>query len=128
MDIILFQHIDQFRERRRDKHTLFILHTLDPLVQHLLNNRREVIPCLSLRHFVQIHKDRDKRRLSVSGHQCDHLILDHLHAPVDLLLHAHFRNLVDLLLIHRKIRTVKFQPYLLSELFTAHLHKRRKVG
>ena len=32
MNIVFFQHIDQFRERRRNKHALLVLHTLDPLV------------------------------------------------------------------------------------------------
>ena len=43
--------------------------------------------------LVQIHKDRDERCLTVGGHQGDDLILDGLHAALDLLAQARFSTI-----------------------------------
>ena len=84
MDIIFFEYINQFRESRGNKYSFFVLYSLDSLMQHLLNDRCQVISGLSLRHFVEIHKHRDKRSLTVCGHKRDHLIFDRLNAFYDL--------------------------------------------
>ena len=128
MDIILLQHIDQFRECRCNVHTLLILHTLNSLVQHLLNDCCQVRLGLSLRHFIQIHEYCDKRRLSVCGHKCNDLILDHLHTAVNLFLNPKLCNLVDLLFIQFQPDRLKLLPHLCTELFTADLYKRSQVG
>ena len=69
MDIVLFQRIDQLRECRGDIDTTLIFHASDPLVEHLFNDHREIIPAASLRDFIQIHKHRHKRSLSIRCHQ-----------------------------------------------------------
>ena len=99
MDVVLLEHIDQFREGRCNKHAFLILDTLDSLMQHLLDDCCKVGSCLAFRYFVKIHKYGNKRCLSIGRHQCDDLILDHLHATVDFFLDTEFCNLVDLLLI-----------------------------
>ena len=83
--IVLLQNIDQLRECRCNVNTLFIFDAKDPLTQDFLCHKCKIIPHLSLRHLVQIHKYGNKRCLSIGGHQCNHLILDHLDTLFDLI-------------------------------------------
>ena len=101
MDVVLLEHIDQLREGWCNEYTFLILDTLDSLVQHLLDDCCKVGSCLTFRYFVKIHKYGNKRRLSIGRHQCDNLILDHLHATVDLFLDTKLCDLIDLLLVER---------------------------
>ena len=128
MDIIFFEYINQFRESRGNKYSFFVLYTLDSLMQHLLNDRCQVISGLSLRHFVEIHKHRDKRSLTVCGHKRDHLILDHLHTTVDLFSYTHLCYFIDFLLIQIQPDLFKLCPDLYPEFFTAHLYERCQMG
>ena len=77
-DIILVQHIDQLRERRCDPYALFILNALHALLQHFLDDQRKIISRLPLRNLIQIHENRHKWSLTVTGHQSDQLILNRL--------------------------------------------------
>ena len=83
--IVLLQNIDQLRKCRCNINTFFIFDTKNPLAQDFLCHKCEIIPHLSLRHLVQIHKNSDKRCLTIGSHQCDHLILDHLYTFFDLI-------------------------------------------
>ena len=83
--IVLLQNIDQLRECRGNVNTLFIFDAKNSLTQNFLGHKCKIIPHLSLRHLVQIHKNGNKRCLSIGGHQCDHLILDHLDTLFDLI-------------------------------------------
>ena len=97
-------------------------------MQHLLNDRCQVISGLSLRHFVEIHKHRDKRSLTVCGHKRDHLILDHLHTTVDLFSYTHLCYFIDFLLIQIQPDLFKLCLDLYPEFFTAHLYERCQMG
>ena len=97
-------------------------------MKHLLDHCCQIVPKLSLRHLIQIHKHRDKRSLSIGRHQRDDLILDHLHTAVNLLFDPHFRHLVDFLFRRLDSGSLKLLAHLLAELLTAHLHKRSQMG
>ena len=84
-DIILIQHIDQFRESRSDPDTLLIFNSLHTLDQYFFNDHRKVISGLSFRDLIQIHEHSHKRCLSVTGHQRDQLILDRLDSALHFL-------------------------------------------
>ena len=127
MDIILLKNVNKLRECRCNIDTLFILHALDSLVQHLLNDCSKIGSCLAFRHLIEIHKYGNKRRLSVGRHQRNNLILDHLYATIDFFFYTKLRNFVDLLLIEFQSNGLKFFTNLLTELLTAYLYKRCKV-
>ena len=55
---------------------------------------------LSFRHFVQIHEHGYKRRLSVTGHQSDQLILDRLYPALNFVSQTAFHDLVNDIEIH----------------------------
>ena len=54
---------------------------------------------LTLRHLIQIHEHGNKRCLSVTGHQCNQLILNRLDSVLYLFFQAVLRYLTDNLLI-----------------------------
>ena len=128
MDIILFQHVNELRERRCDVDALFIFYSENPLVEHLLNDESQVIPCRAFLHLIQVHEHRNERRLTVGGHEGDDLILDDLYALLDFLADAHLSDLVDLLLIDRHTLFFKFLAHLFAELIPADLYERYQMG
>ena len=79
-------------------------------------------------HLIQVHKHRDKRRLSVTGHQCDQLILDRLDPPLDLIGKSLLYNSFQFCVIGGKTKGLKFLLHFLSQLLTADVHKRSKMG
>ena len=123
-DVVLIQHIDQLRERRRDPHALLILDALHPLAEHFLNQHCKVFPGLPLRHLVQVHEHRHKRCLAVAGHQRDQLILNRLDSPCDLILQTDLRDRLNLLLVDLFTNRLELLRRLFSEFLSADVDKR----
>ena len=128
MDIVFIQNIDQFRERRGDPDTLFVLDTLHSLPQHLLDAHGEVFPGLTIFDFIQIHVYGHKRGLTVGCHQGDDLVLDRLNAGSDFILQTLFGNLVDLFVIDLHTRVSHLFSHQFSESLPADIDKRCQVG
>ena len=126
-NIILVQHVDQLRERRCDPHALFIFDTLHPLDHHLFDDHCQVVSGLPFRHFVQVHEHRYKRRLSVTGHQRDQLVLDRLDTAFDLVFQALLRHLPDDLFIQGLSTLFSFSNHVFLDLLTADIYKRRQM-
>ena len=84
-DIVLLQDINQLRERRGDPDALLILDALIALAERLFNDDGQVFLFLGISGLAQVHKDGDKRRLAVGCHQRDDLVLNRLHAALDLI-------------------------------------------
>ena len=128
-DVILLQHIDQLGERRGDPHAGFVLDALVALAQHLLDDDGKVgLEALVLARFAQVHEHRDERRLAVGGHEGDDLVLDGLHAALDLLAQAGFGDLGDLLLAGFDAELFHLGFDVAADLFAADVHKRREMG
>ena len=84
-DVVLLQHIDQLGEGGGDPDAGLVLDALVALAEHLLNDDGQVgLEPLVVAGFAQVHEHRDEGGLAVGGHQGDHLVLDGLHAAVDL--------------------------------------------
>ena len=83
-DVVLLQNIDQLGEGGGDPHACLVLHALIALPDGLFNNDGKVGLFLRVAGLAQIHEYSNKGCLTVGGHQGDHLILDGLHAAVDL--------------------------------------------
>ena len=126
-DIVLLQHINQLRKSRRNINALFIFNPLDPLHQHLLYDQRQIVPQPAGRHLINIHKYRNKRRLSIGGHQGDNLILYDLYASFDLIFYPAFCNLIDLFFRDRNSCFLHLSSDFPAEFPAAHLHKRRQM-
>ena len=92
-------------------------------MQHLLDDCGKICLCLRIGYLVEVHEYCDKRCLSVCSHECDDLILNHLHTAVDFFLDTEFCDLVDFFFIQIKSNALKLLAHLLSELFTADLYK-----
>ena len=83
-DVVLLQHVDQLGEGGGDPDAGLVLDALVALADGLLDDDGKVGFLLGVARLAQIHKDGDERRLAVGGHQGDDLVLDGLHAAVDL--------------------------------------------
>ena len=125
--IVLVQHIDQLRERRGDPHALFVLDALHPLQQNFLDEHGQVVSRLTFRHLVQVHEHGHERRLSVTGHQGDQLILDGLDPALDFLSQAALHDFGDDLLIHILAQILTLFDDRLEDLLAAHIYERRQV-
>ena len=73
------------------------LTALVALLEHLLDDKGEVVLLLRAAGLVEVHEDGDERRLAVGGHEGDNLVLDGLDATRDLVAQALLDHLVDLL-------------------------------
>ena len=127
VDVVLLQHVDQLRERRRDPHALLVLHTLIALLEGLLDDHGQIVLLPLVLGFAQIHEHRDERRLSVRGQQRHNLILDGLHAAADLLADAVFHQLGDLLLRRRGVDGLHLRLHIAADALAADLDKRRQM-
>ena len=127
-DIIFFQNIDQFWECRCDIHAFFILNTFDPLTQRFFNDQSQVVTGSSFFNFIQVHEDRNKRSLTVRGHQCGHLILDRLDALFDLIANSLLYDLVQHFFCIFHADLIKLLFCFLIKFLTAYLHKRCQMG
>ena len=127
-DVVVLQHIDQLGEGGGDPHAVLVLHALIPLEKHLLDDHGQILLLPLVTGFVEVHEHGDEGGLSVGGQQGDHLILDGLHAPADLLPQAGLHQLADLLLagVHADGRHLRQDDA--ADLLAADLHEGGQVG
>ena len=84
-DVVLLQDVNELGEGGGDPDAGFILDALAPLQEHFLDDHRQVLLFLLAFGLVQIHEHGDEGGLTVGGHEGDHLILNGVDAPADLL-------------------------------------------
>ena len=120
-DVVLLQHIDQLGEGGGDPHTGLVLHTLVALADGFLNDDGQVGFLLRVAGLTQIHEHGDEGGLTVGGHQGDHLILDGLHAAVDLVAQAALHDL--LLALGGDVQTFHLYFDLGGDLLAGDVHK-----
>ena len=128
IDIVLIQCVDDLREGRCDPDTLLILDALHALLQHLLDDHREVITGLTRRYLIEVHEHRNERCLTVTGHEGDHLILDGLYSTYDLLLQTLLHNLPYLLVGHAHAGLCILLQHAACDLLTGYVHERCQVA
>ncbi len=128
MDIIFFEYINKVSgESRCNKYFFFILYSLDSLMQHLLNDRCQVISGLSSGTSSRYINTVTNGACPIGRHQRDDLILDHLHTAVNLLSYTHLCYFIDFLLIQIQPDLFKLCRTCIRNFFTAHLHKRSQM-
>ena len=123
MNVVFIQHINQFRESRRNPYTLLILHPLHPLPEHLFNNHRKVIPKRAFLHLIQIHKHRNEGSLSVTGHERNQLILNGLNAAFNFFLQPTVHNLINDGILHRLSRLFPLLYHGFPNLLSGNVYK-----
>ena len=128
MDIVLFKHINELGECRGNPNTRFILHALITLAEHLFNDKRKVLLFLLALCLIEIHKDRNKRRLTVGGHQSNHLILDGLNATGHLIVKALLHHITQLFCGKLNTNRVHLVHNSLANLAARNINKRSKVS
>ena len=116
-DVLLLEDVDELRERGRDVDALLVLDALDALVEDLLDDHREVRALAVAPRLAEVHVHRHERSLPVRRHERDDLVLDRLHALLDLLADALLDDLVEVLLRHLDARALA----LLLELLLLHV-------
>ena len=127
-DVVLLQHIDQLRERRGDPDAGLVLDALVALTQHLLDDDGQIgLEALVVAGLVEVHEHRDEGRLAVGGHQRDHLVLDGLHAALDLLAQTAFHDGGQLLLAGINAQLAHLGLGVAADLLAADVHKGRQM-
>ncbi len=127
-DVVLFKHVDELRERRRDPNARLVLDALVALTEHLLDDHGQVVLLGLVLRFVQVHEDGDERSLAVGGHEGDDLILDDLDAAADLVAQTLLDNLVDLLAGGLESEAVHFGKGLSADLLARDVDERGQMG
>ena len=127
-DIVVLQHIDELGESGGDPHAVFVLHALEALEQHFLDDHGQVLLFPLVPGLVEVHEHGDEGGLSVGGQQGDHLVLDGLHAPADLLPQAGLHQFGDLLFAGIHADGGHLRLHNLPDLLAADLHKGGQVG
>ena len=127
VDVVLLQHIDQLGEGRGDPNARFVLDALIALLERFFDDESEILLFLLVPRLVEVHEHRHKRRLAVGGQQSQHLILDGLHAPCDLVAQAAFHKVVKLLFAGGGMDLFHLRADDAADLFAADLHKGRQV-
>ena len=128
-DVVLLQHVDQLGEGRGDPDAGLVLDALVALAQHLLNDDGQVrLQALVVAGLAQVHEHRDERRLAVGGHQRDDLVLDGLHAALDLLAQAGLHDLGEFLLAGVDAQLFHLGLDVAADLLAADVHKGGQVG
>ena len=95
--------------------------------KRFFDEHRQVVSGFSFRHFIQIHEHGYKRRLSVTGHQSDQLILDGLYPALNFLSQTAFHDLGNNIKIHIFAEGFSLFDDRLADLFSAHIHERCQV-
>ena len=126
-NIIFIQYIDQFRECRGNPHALFVLHALHSLNHDFFYNHSQVFPDLAILYLVQIHEYSHKWSLSVTGHQGNQLILDGLDSASYFIPKPSLRHLCNDLRIQRLAAFFALLDYIIADLLTADVYKRRQM-
>ena len=88
--VMLIKHINQLREGRRYINALIIFNTLQTLTQNLLYNHSVLLQVRIV--LLQVQEQGYKRRLAVGRHQGINLILNRLHAALELVAQALIRQ------------------------------------
>ena len=128
MDIVLFKHIDELGECRSNPNARFILHALVTLAEHLFNDKREVLLFLLILCLIEIHEDRNKRRLTVGGHQSNHLVLDGLNATRNFIMKTLLHHITQLFCGKLNADRVHLVHNGLANLAARNINKRSKVS
>ena len=129
VDIVILQHVDQLGEGGGDPDAGLVLDALVTLAQHFLNDDGQVgLQALVVAGLVQVHEHGDERGLAVGGHQGDDLILDGLHAALDLLTQALFHDLRNFLLAGIDAQIAHLGLDIAADLLAADVHEGGQVG
>ena len=128
VDVVLLQHIDQLGEGGGDPHAGLVLHALVALVQGLLDDESQILLLLLVFGLAQVHEHGDEGSLTVGGHQGDHLVLDGLHAPADLLPQALFHDTVHHLGVGGAAADGDIGQHLGLDLLAGHVHEGGQMG
>ena len=127
VDVVLLEHVNELRERRRNPDALLVFHALIALAQRLLDDHGEVVALLLVFRLAEVHEHRHERGLAVRGQQRNDLILDRLHAAADLLAHAVFDELSQLFLARISVDGLHLGRDLAADALAADLYERGQV-
>ena len=127
-DVVVLENVDELGEGRGHPDALLVLHALVALQQHLLNDEGQVVLLLLVPGLVQVHEDRDEGGLAVGGQQRHHLILDGLHALLDLVPQPVFHQLREDLLPGLGADGRHLRLHQLPDLLPGDVHEGRQVG
>ena len=110
MDVVLLQHVDELGEGGGDPHAGLVLHTLEALLQGLLDDEGQIPPLLLVFGLPQVHEHGDEGGLAIGGQQSEHLILDGLHTaaylvPQTLFIRQQFQKFRNFLCLFLHSRT-----------------------
>ena len=106
-----------------------VLDALIALAQHLLNDDGKVrLKALVVTGLVQVHEHRNERCLTVGRHQGNDLILDSLHAALDLLAQALFDDVRNFFLAGIDAQVLHLGLDVAADLLAADVDKGGKVG
>ena len=127
VNVVLFEHVNEFGERRRDPHAFLVLYALMPLTENFLDDHSEVVLFRFVLGFVEVHEHGDERCLTVGGKQRYDLILYSLYASADLVAQTLFGDFGDFVLADFHAERFDFGCDFASDLITADLHEGREV-
>ena len=127
MDVVIIQHVNQFREGRRNPNALLVLYPLHPLTKHLFDNHGKIIPYRPLLHLIQVHKHGHKGGLPVTGHKGNELILDCLDSALDFFFQTTIHNFCDNFLVHVFAGLFSFLDNRFSDLLSGNVHEGGQV-
>ena len=96
MDIIFFQHINQFGESRGYPVPFFVFYTLITLQQNFFYDESQIFFFFFVAGFIQIHKYCYKGGLPVCCHQSNNLILNCLNTPGNFFPNSFFNYVIEL--------------------------------
>ena len=128
MNIVLLQNIHKLRKSRRYINARLIFDADITLMKRFFNNESKILLFLFVFRFAEVHKDRDKRSLSVCGEQRYNLILDGLNAALDLLAQTILGDTVNLFGIIGDLKLFDLVHDCFADLIAAHLNKGRKMS
>ena len=83
---------------------------------------------LGIMGFSQVHEHSDKGRLAVGSQQSDHLVLNRLNAPPDLLQQTGFHHFIQFFLRDGDADVLKLLLHAFAQLFPADVHKGGQMG
>ena len=83
-DVVFVQDVDEFRESRRNVDVGFVFDALDALAQQFFVDEGRFLGVFVIR--LEIHEQRDERRLAVGRHEGVDLVLDGLDTVFNFLL------------------------------------------
>ena len=127
VNVVLFEHVDELGEGGRDPHALLVFDALIALLEHFLDDDGKVALFLLASRLVEVHENGDERCLTVRGQKRHDLILDGLHAALDLLTQTALHHFGDLGLIRGNAKLADLDFDLTADFLAGDLHERREV-